>query len=118
MIKSLLRAALAVACATALLTVSATSPLAARTDKYPDSSVTSSCTHWSAITPTDGLELAQTPKALWVGTGGTINMIGADAPATATGVTWSGIPSGALMPVRPRQINATGTTASQIVGCY
>jgi len=41
-----------------------------------------------------------------------------DAPSGATGVTWSGIAAGTLLQVRPRQVNATLTTATLIIGCY
>ena len=79
--------------------------------------VSGPCRHWTAITPSDTTDLAVIPKALYVGSGGDIAMIGVGAPATATGVTWSGVPSASLLPVRPRRILATGTTASQIVAC-
>ncbi|KQO51156.1 spike base protein, RCAP_Rcc01079 family [Sphingomonas sp. Leaf257] len=71
-----------------------------------------------AIVPNDGTDLADIPKAFYVGTGGTIAMIGAGAPAGATGVTWKNVPSGAIVPFRPRRILATGTTAADMLALY
>jgi hypothetical protein len=121
--KTLLRGALAVAGAMLLVLASLGTtflPAVAQTDPFASftNSPTSQCTHWSAITPTDGVTLTTVPKALWVGGAGNINMIGKDAPAGATGVTWSGIPAGTLLSARPRQVNATLTTATLIVACY
>ncbi len=93
-------------------------PAMAQADQYPDGNASSPCRHWALITPADGVVLTRLPKALWVGGAGNVNMIGVDAPAGATGTTWSGVPAGALLPARPRVVNATGTTATLIVACY
>lgn len=66
-----------------------------------------------AVTPHDVNELARIPRALYVGTGGTIVMrlVGDTADTT-----WTNVPNGAILPVRPQFIRATGTTASAILG--
>ena len=84
---------------------------------YSDS-VQGPCRHWAVITPSDTVDLVTVPKAIYVGGGGDLKMIGVAAPAAAAGVVWSGVPSASLLPVRPRRILATGTTATLIVACY
>lgn len=71
--------------------------------------------HASAITPSDSTVLTGV-RALYVGTTGDIAMIGVDAPSGATGVLFKAVPAGVILPFSPRQVLATGTTASNIVG--
>lgn len=63
-----------------------------------------------AITPADAGAIYAT--SLYVGTGGDIavDMENGDT------VTFSAVPSGAIMPIRVRRVYSTGTTASNIVG--
>lgn len=74
-----------------------------------------------AITKSDTLEVSQEtppilPRAIYVGTGGTIVMaLHGDTKVTQT---WLNVPSGTVLPVRPQLIFATGTTASDILGIY
>lgn len=72
--------------------------------------------HAVAITPADGNILADIPKALYVGGAGDITMVGVSASAGATGILFKGVPAGAILPFCPREIKATGTTATNIVG--
>lgn len=92
----------------------------AQTDPYSSysDSVSSACRHWAVITPSDTTDLTTVPKALYVGGTGDITMIGIAAPAGASGVKWAAVPASSLLPVRPRRVLATGTTATLIVGCY
>ncbi|MGN6277217.1 MAG: spike base protein, RCAP_Rcc01079 family [Sphingomonas sp.] len=69
----------------------------------------------AAVTPSDNEAIAETPKALYVGTGGAIVMQGVDGGGDQT---WSGVPSGAVLPFRARYIRATGTTAADILALY
>lgn len=103
--------------ALALLSIA---PAAAQTDRYGSyaDSVQSSCRRWSTITPSDTVDLTELPKAIYVGGAGDITMIGVDAPAAATGIAWKGVPAASMLPVRPRRVLATGTTATLIVGCF
>jgi hypothetical protein len=66
-----------------------------------------------AIIPSDSLELVVLPKALYVGTGGTVVLRGLDA---AVDVTFRNVASGQILDVRARFVRATGTTAGDIVG--
>jgi hypothetical protein len=68
----------------------------------------------AAVTPHDVNPLADVPKALFVGTGGTIvarGVGGAD-------VTFRNVPSGSVLPFRAQYVRATGTSAADIVALY
>lgn len=81
-------------------------------------SVSNPATRAAVVTPSDTDNLADIPKAIYVGTGGNIAMIGVNASGAATGITWKNVPSGALIPFRPRRILANGTTAADILALY
>ena len=67
-----------------------------------------------AVTPHDTNPLVDTPKAIYVGTGGTIVLQGASGgDATLTNVA-----DGTILPIRARFVRATGTTAASIVALY
>lgn len=66
-----------------------------------------------AVTPHDINELPTIPKALYIGTGGTLVLRGMDDGAD---VTFKNVASGQVIDVRARHVRATGTTASDIVG--
>jgi hypothetical protein len=72
-----------------------------------------------AVTPSDATNFAQgVCESLWIGVGGTISYIPFD-PANAAGGTAVATTVGAgLFPVRAKRVNATGTSASQIVAFY
>jgi hypothetical protein len=63
-----------------------------------------------AVTPSDSVPLTDIPKALYVGTGGTLVL----QPLEGGTVTFK-VPNGCLLPVRASFVRATGTTASDIV---
>lgn len=65
-----------------------------------------------AITPSDSNTLPEVTRALYVGAGGSVSLI----LASGATVTLSGVAGGTLLPLRTRQVRATGTTASAIVG--
>lgn len=69
----------------------------------------------AAVVPSNTADLTETPKALYVGTGGDIAMIGDNEVAGTAATVWRNVPSGAVVPFRPRRIMATGTTASDIL---
>jgi hypothetical protein len=71
-----------------------------------------------AVAPSDTVDLADTPKALYVGTGGDIAMIGDNEPAGAAALVWRNVPAGAIVPFRPRRILLTGTTAADMLAIY
>lgn len=65
------------------------------------------------VTPSDSGGLARVTKAIFVGTGGNINLrtVGSTDP-----VTFRNVPSGAILDLRVVSVLALGTTASDIVG--
>lgn len=67
------------------------------------------------ITPSDTDAIAQTPKAIYVGTAGHIVMRGINA---ATDVSFKNVPAGSILRFRPGFICATGTTAADILALY
>ncbi|VVT00332.1 conserved hypothetical protein [Sphingomonas sp. EC-HK361] len=66
----------------------------------------------AAVVPNDAAALASVPKALFVGTAGTIVMRGVD---DAADVTWKNVASGTILPFRASHVRATGTTATDLV---
>ena len=69
--------------------------------------------HPFAVAPSDGTPLTTVPKALYIGTGGTVVV---RAAGGAADVTFANLASGQILPVRPQFVRATGTTAANIVG--
>jgi hypothetical protein len=69
---------------------------------------------WTAVTPSDTVDLARVTKGLWVGTAGTLAAVmqNNQMPVSFT------CPAGAWMPIVVRRINATGTTATGIIALY
>lgn len=68
-----------------------------------------------AVTPSDATDFLTSgvvPKALYVGATGNVTVQLVDDAGT---VTFSAVPAGAILPVRPRRVLATGTTAASIV---
>lgn len=65
-----------------------------------------------AITPSDATDLADVPRAVYVGGSGTIAAV---FPSGAE-VVFSGVVGGTVLPVRLRRIKATGTTATALLG--
>ena len=77
--------------------------------------VSAPATRCVAVTPHDGNALSEIPKGLYVGTGGNLSI----EPAGGGGaVTLANVPDGSVLPVRPRIVRATGTTAGDIVALY
>ena len=74
--------------------------------------------HVVAVVPSDSTDLTDTPKALYIGTGGDVKVIGIDAPTGATGVVFKNVSGGQVLDVRPRRVLAAGTTAADIVALF
>lgn len=68
---------------------------------------------WFDVTPSDGTELAQIPRALFIGAGGDLVLTDAGGNDSTFKVL-----SGQLLPVRPTFVKATGTTATDIIGIF
>lgn len=66
-----------------------------------------------AVTPHDSNEIAVLPRALFVGTGGTVILRAVDSAAD---VTLKNVAGGQILDIRARYVRATGTTAADFVG--
>ena len=73
--------------------------------------VSAPATSCVAVTPHDTNPLQSVPKALYVGTGGTLVIRGTHGGDA----TFVGVPSGTVLPVRAAYVRASGTTAADIV---
>lgn len=72
-----------------------------------------------AVTPSDTVDVATAvgslwPRALYVGTGGNIAIVTVDG----TAVTYKNAASGSVIAVQFRRVNATNTTATDLVALY
>ena len=65
-----------------------------------------------AVTPSDVTNFPVRARALYVGGDGAVNVVGADGVA----VQFSGLVAGTILPVEALRVNATGTTATGVVG--
>lgn len=63
-----------------------------------------------AVEPHDSNIMPQVSRALYVGGAGTISMV----LVSGDPLTLSNVPAGSVLPVRARQVLATGTTATAI----
>jgi len=82
---------------------------------YSKKGLTVPSDHAVAVTPNDSTDLANTTRALYVGVSGDIVAIMAEDDSS---VTFKGVGSGAVLPLRVKRILATGTTATDIVALY
>ena len=64
------------------------------------------------VSASDATALTIIPKALYIGTGGTLVLRGIDGAAD---VTFKNVASGQIIDVRAQFVRATGTTAGDIV---
>ena len=78
-------------------------------------SVTAPARSAAAITPSDSAALAAVPRAIYIGTGGTLVMRGIDGGGDQQ---WKNIPAGAILPFRASHVRATGTTAGDLLARY
>ena len=68
-----------------------------------------------SVTPDDVNEMQYVARAIYVGGAGNLSVVlkNDQAPVTFTGLT-----AGTLLPIRARQVKATGTTATLIVAMH
>jgi hypothetical protein len=78
-------------------------------------SVSAPATRAAAVVPHDSDPLAQIPKALFVGSGGTVVMRGAGGGADQV---FKNVADGSVLPFRAQYVRATGTTAADILALY
>lgn len=65
-----------------------------------------------SISPNDAQDLLQVTRAIYVGVSGDISVVMKSGEA----VSFIGVGAGAVLPLRVARVNATGTSASNIVG--
>lgn len=74
-----------------------------------------SANYWSPITVTSPTaSLTHTPRAIYVGTGGSLGVTGSDGQ----GATFTNIADGTVLPIQPNIINSGSTTCSDIIALY
>lgn len=77
--------------------------------------VSAPATRAVAVVPHDSNPLPDIPKALFVGSGGTVTMRGV---AGTSDQVWKNVASGTVLPFRAQYVRATGTTAADILALY
>lgn len=65
-----------------------------------------------AVTPSNTVSFTNPARSLWVGGAGNVAVVS----LTGTVVTFTGVPAGTMLPVQAARVNATNTTATNIVG--
>lgn len=65
-----------------------------------------------AITPSDSTDIGARVRAIWVGGDGAVSVLCADN----TTAVLSGATAGSIIPIYAKRVNATGTTATNLVG--
>lgn len=68
----------------------------------------------AAVTTSDSTDLPLTARALYIGTGGNVNL---DTISGST-VVFVNLPAGSILPLKVKRVRTTSTTASNIVALY
>ncbi|HTO28109.1 MAG TPA: hypothetical protein VL017_05920 [Devosia sp.] len=68
--------------------------------------------HGFAISPSDGADLADVTRAVYVGGSGNLAL----TLLSGATLTFTGVAGGTLLPLRTKAVKATGTTATNLVG--
>lgn len=84
------------------------------TEKFTGSDISQPPSYAAAVTPDDANEMAAISRAIYVGSGGSLKV----RMAGGMDITFIGVQSGTLLPVRAVQVYQTGTTATAIVSLY
>lgn len=66
------------------------------------------------IAPDDVTDLAILPRNIYVGGTGTVTVLMRDD----TLLLFTGVPTGAVLNIRPKRVMLTGTTATGLIGLY
>ena len=85
------------------------------TPTLPQPNASTPADYAAAITPHDSTNLPIPARAVYVGTGGDITAIIA---AGGNAVLFKNVPGGTILPVRVQRVNATATTATDMVALY
>jgi hypothetical protein len=70
-------------------------------------------TDGAVVVPSDTANMAQ-PAPLYIGVGGTVILETEDG----TELTFLNIPDGSTLPISAKRVNATGTTATDIIALF
>lgn len=66
---------------------------------------------WVAVTPSDTVNISAVPRALYVGVTGDVAAVGLDDQVA----TFKAVPAGTILPITAKRVNATSTTATNIL---
>lgn len=69
----------------------------------------------AAITPHDSTDLSRTTRGIYVGGAGNVSV---EMKSTGTAVVFQGLAAGTILPVRATRVNATGTTATNLIALW
>lgn len=83
-------------------------------EAYADG-LTSTARNAAAITPHDSTDLAKVTRGIYVGVGGDVSV---EMKGTGTAIVFKGAAAGTVIPVRATRVNATGTTATDLVALW
>jgi len=64
------------------------------------------------VTPSDTVNLLKISRAVYVGVGGNVSV---EMAKTGTAIVFTGVQAGSVLPIRVSRVNATGTTATNMV---
>ena len=64
------------------------------------------------ITPSDTENFVKTTRSIFVGGGGNLSVLAADGSTAVL----AGVPAGSVLPIAVRRVNASGTSATGLVG--
>jgi hypothetical protein len=78
------------------------------------SNLTAPARDGASVTPSDSTNLTVVPRALYVGATGNVSAVLVGGQT----ISFQGVQSGTLLPVRVTRVNATGTTATGIVALW
>lgn len=81
-------------------------PIPVRTQEYPAAAA-------QTITPHDSTNLSSTTRGVYVGVSGDVVAIIGGSP-----YTFKNVPAGAILPIAATRVNATNTTATNLIALY
>lgn len=85
-------------------------------DNWPTASLEGPARRGFVITPSDGADLQNFTRAIYVGAAGNINV--RMAGKTGTTVLFSNVPAGTVLPIAVAGVESTNTTASLLIGLH
>ena len=69
----------------------------------------------AAITPSDGADLTETTRAIYIGGNGDITV---DMDGDGVGILFQNVVSGTILPLRITKVYLTGTSATSLIALY